>query len=99
MRSSVEALLIVFRLQSHSNILLSMEPSNDKERAIANVIESRCRQGGGCTYPAVLPEIIDSIDFLFSPKDTLFLLNYTKHRCSTPEQQTLFPSTLSNTQE
>jgi hypothetical protein len=58
-----------------------MEPSNDKERAIAEVIENRCCQGGDCIYPAILPEVIESIDFLFSAKDTLFLVNYAKERC------------------
>ncbi len=58
-----------------------MEPSNDKERVIARAIEERCRQGGDCAYPDVLPEIIEKIDFLFAPKDTLFLINYAKERC------------------
>jgi len=58
-----------------------MEPSNDTERAIARVIEERCSQGGDCTFPDVLPELIERIDFLFNPKDTLFLINYAKERC------------------
>ena len=76
-----------------------MEPSNDNERAIAEVIENRCCQGGDCTYPAVLPEIIENIEFLFSPEDTLFVVNYVKERCLAAEQQTLFPSVASKTEE
>jgi len=76
-----------------------MQPSNDKERAIADVVENRCCQGGDCTYPAVLPEIIESIDFLFTPKDTLFLVSYVKERCPAPEQQKLFAPVLSDAQK
>ena len=72
-----------------------MEPNN-KERAIAEVVENRCRQDGDCTYPAVLPEIIESIDFLFSPRDTLFLVSYVKERCPAPEPKRSFTSVLSN---
>jgi len=60
-----------------------MEPRNDKERAIANAIEDRCCQGD-CTYPAVLPEILNHLDFLLSPTDTQFLVRYVRERCTPP---------------
>jgi hypothetical protein len=61
-----------------------VETGNDKERAIAKVIEDRCCQDGDCTYPAVLPEILIAVDFLLSPADTRFLVRYVKERCPPP---------------
>ena len=63
-----------------------MEPSNDKEATIVKVIEDRCCQGGACTYPAVLPEMLIGVDFLLSPKNTRFLVRYVKERCPPPEE-------------
>jgi len=57
----------------------SMEPSNDRERAIAKMIQDRCCQGG-CTFPNILPEVIERVDSL-SPQDTLFLYRYVKECC------------------
>jgi hypothetical protein len=79
--------LQVFRRATpcYSFLLQPVESINHNERAIAKVIEDRCCQGD-CTYPAVLPEVIENIDFLLSPKDTLFLVRYTKERCPPTEK-------------
>jgi hypothetical protein len=63
-----------------------MEPSNKKERTIAKLIEDRCCQADSCTYPLVLPEVLNEVGFLLSPTDTQFLVRYVKQRCPTPEK-------------
>jgi len=69
----------------HDPVLLSpferREPNNEKERAIT--IEGRCSKGDNCTYPAILPEVLNSV-FLLSPTDTQFLVRHVRERCHSP---------------
>jgi len=56
------------------------EPTNDHERAIAKIIEARCRRND-CSYQGGLLEVSSAVDFLMSEPDIKYLVALLKTNC------------------
>jgi len=56
------------------------QPTNDHERAIANIIEARCKRHD-CSYEGGLLEVSGSVDFLMSESDIKYLIALVKKNC------------------
>jgi hypothetical protein len=59
------------------------EPTNDRERAIAKIIEARCKRHD-CSYQAGLLEVTSTVDFLMSEHDIKYLIELLKKNCLQP---------------
>jgi hypothetical protein len=56
------------------------EPANDRERAIAKIIEARCKRND-CSYQGGLLEVSSTVDFLLSEADIKYLIAVLKKNC------------------
>ena len=56
------------------------EPTNDNERAIASIIEARCKRND-CSYQGGLLEVSSTVDFLLSESDIKYLMAIMKKNC------------------
>jgi hypothetical protein len=56
------------------------EPTNDHERAIAKIIEARCKRKD-CSYQGGLLEVSTTVDFLMSELDIKYLIDLIKNNC------------------
>jgi len=56
------------------------EPTNDHERAIAKIIEARCKRND-CSYQGGLLEVSSSVNFLMSEPDIKYLIALLKKNC------------------
>ena len=56
------------------------EPTNDHERAIAKLIEARCKRDE-CSYQGGLLEVSSTVDFLMSESDIKYLIAFMKKNC------------------
>ena len=59
------------------------KPTNDHERAIAKIIEARCKRNE-CSYQGGLLEVTSSVDFLLSEPDIKYLMALMKKNCLQP---------------
>ena len=57
-----------------------MEPTNDRERAIAQAVDEKFREDPGNPQHLILRDVAMSLDFAMSPSDTQFLVRYTQWR-------------------
>ena len=53
---------------------------NDHERAIAKIIEARCKRND-CSYQGGLLEVTSTVDFLLSKPDIKYLMALMKKNC------------------
>ena len=56
------------------------EPTNDRERTIAKIIEARCKRND-CSYQGGLLEVSDTVDFMMSESDIKYLIAVIKKNC------------------
>lgn len=66
-------------------LLMEPEPTNERERAIAKIIEARCRRND-CSYQGGLLEVSRTVDFLLSEPDIRYLIAVLKRNCLQPTQ-------------
>jgi hypothetical protein len=59
------------------------EPTNDREREIAKIIEARCKRND-CSYQGGLLEVSSTVDFLTSEPDIKYLIALLKNNCLQP---------------
>lgn len=59
------------------------EPTNDHERAIAKLIEARCKRDE-CSYHGGLIEVSSTVEFLMSESDVKYLIALVKKNCLRP---------------
>ena len=64
------------------NAYLSLEPSNDHERAIARIVD--CVELRSKSYSIAIEEVIAVLDFTVSKSDGDFLLEYIRWRMDHP---------------
>ena len=60
--------------------MIEPEPTNEHERAIAEIIEARCRRDD-CSYHGGLLEVSGTVDFLMSESDIKYLIALIKNNC------------------
>ena len=63
--------------------MIQPEPTNDHERAIAKIIEARCKRND-CSYQGGLLEVTGTVDFAMSERDIKYLVALLKKNCLTP---------------
>jgi len=56
------------------------EPSNDHERAIAKIIEARCKRNE-CSYQGGVLEVTNTVEFSMSEADIKYLVAVLKKNC------------------
>ena len=61
-----------------------MDPTNDHERAIVEVIDEKFRKDPDCTYESVVVDVAMSVGFLLSASDAKFLIRYCRWRAAHP---------------
>jgi len=61
------------------------EPTNERERAIAEIIEARCKRNA-CSYQGGLLEVSSTVNFLMSEPDIKYLIALLKKNCLQPTQ-------------
>lgn len=66
-------------------MLMEPEPTNEHERAIAKIIEARCKRNE-CSYQGGLLEVSTTVDFLMSEADIKYLIALMKKNCLQPTQ-------------
>lgn len=59
---------------------MTPEPTNDHERAIAKIIEARCRRNE-CSFNNGLLEVASAVDFILSESDIKYLIALMKENC------------------
>jgi len=61
------------------------EATNDHERAIAKIIEARCKRKD-CSIPGGILEVTKTVDFLMTASDSKYLLAFVKKNCTVSTQ-------------
>ena len=56
------------------------EPTNNHERAIAKIIEARCKRND-CSFDGGVLEVSSAVDFLMSESDVKYLVAIMKKNC------------------
>ncbi len=64
--------------------LVQESPTNDHERAIANIIEARCERNE-CSYYDGLLEITETVEFSITDADFRYAVAVLKKNCLKPE--------------
>jgi hypothetical protein len=59
---------------------METEPTNDHERAIAKIIEARCKRSD-CSYQGGILEVAVAVNFTLSESDIKYLIALTKKNC------------------
>ena len=60
--------------------MMEPEPTNDHERAIANIIEARCKRND-CSYQGGFVEVSRTVNFLMSESDIKYLIAVMEKNC------------------
>ena len=60
-----------------------MRPTNDHERAIANIVDRLSAEGR--LYPTAIENVITVLDFTLSRSESKFLVDYIRWRMDNPD--------------